>query len=641
MLDRTGSATQVNNTGYAVIGEYPVHYREVLDAIPAMVAYVDRQLTYRYVNSRYAQKYLISPDEIIGRTVAELNPAVFGKIEPYIRAALAGEEQKFEMQYTLASGETRAIEASYRPDVDSNNFVRGFHAYIQDIHERKQAEISLERFRYAFDQGMEGFALHDGDGNFTYINDAQALMYGYATEEVIGCSWKMFYDPAEVHRIEEKHFPELLDKGKWRGELKGRRKSGELFDVEVALTVLTDDGGNPAGLVCNCKDVTQRKIAEQSMRQLQKMDALGKLTGGVAHDFNNLLAIIVGNLDILGTHVADNPQLSELVARALNATERGATLTDRLLAFARKQSLQPKVIDLCAFLEGMRELIHSSVGEQVAVSITYDDAPLACKVDPSQLENALLNLSLNARDAMPDGGELSIALSTLSTPSEEARLTGMHSEADFLMLAVSDTGIGMNDDVREKMFDPFFTTKDSSKGSGLGLSMVHGFVAQSGGRLQVSSQESNGTTVSILLPRSGEPIELNDKGDVGQECPRGNGELVLVVEDHYDVLDMVSAMLDSLGYRVVEASDSREAMHVIAENPDIALVLSDVILPGNFNGPELVATIRQRLARVKVVFMSGYTAGEVDCGPGVQVVSKPFSRKQLAKALRGALSRQV
>ena len=609
----------------------------LLEAVPTPCAYVDADFVFRFANELYARTHGKTSDQIIGHGVSEVCGPLLPEIRPRIEAALRGEPQQFEIKHQPPGGGRQWLRVSYVPDGDTSSGIVGIFVFIRDISERKKLEKRHAQFRYACDQSMEGFALHDKRGHFTYVNSAQAEMYGYSPEEVIGESWRMFYESEVADSIENEHFPILERDGFWRGELKGRRKSGEVFDVEVALTVLIDEDGGHCGLSCNCRDVTERNVTERTVRRLGRLEALGQLTGGVAHDFNNLLSVVIGNLDLLRRVLDDDSgNVASTMARdALHAAQRGAALTHRLLAFARKQPLSPRVIDPRELVEGMRNLIERSVGERVEIQMQHEPGPWRCLADGPQLENAVLNLVLNARDAMPDGGVIKVRTANVETSTAPGGPNGQ-----YTAISVEDSGFGMTEAVRERIFDPFFTTKESGKGNGLGLSIVHGFVAQSGGRLEVVTTPGIGSTISILLPRTNarEPFA----GSAGADSvPSESGQTALVIDDEPEVLSVVALMLKQLGFSVLEASNGEQAVRTAHSHPEIDIILSDVALPGSLTGPALIDEIRCLLPAAQGLLMSGYA----DKGEKLkyEVLSKPFTMKGLAKTVQHSLksSRQA
>ncbi len=597
----------------------------LLHRLPVMVASVDTGERYRYVNDVYASRLGQTPEAIIGREIRDVCRGVYSQIAPHVRAALRGEPQDFEIKLALPDAAPCWMQATYLPDVEHEQ-VTGFTIFVTEIDERKRAQQSHAQFKYACDQGMEGFALHDVAGHFTYCNPAQARMYGFSPEEVVGKSWQLFYGPEQIRKIEEVHFPQLMREGSWRGELIGQRKSGESFDVEVSLKLLVDEVGDPSGLVCNCRDITERKVSESSLRQLQKIEALGQLTGGVAHDFNNLLAVIVGNLELLRELHSGDSNADALLADAMKAATSGAALTNRLLAFARKQDLNPTSIDLAELLTEMRDLLQPSLGERYTVELSVEPNLAPCRADRSELQNAVFNLAFNARDAMPDGGAI--------------RLRAHRPEQDpdrFVSIVVEDSGVGMDEHIQANMFDPFFTTKPEGKGNGLGLSMVHGYVVQSGGCIEVTSAPDEGTVVTLIFPlaQTEQTIAHAASTDAHEI---GAGETVLLVEDRDEVLHVVSSMLERLNYSVLPASDAEQARRILDSERSIDIVLSDVILPGSENGVDVVRYAGDARPGIRGVLMSGYSPEEVGGANAIPKITKPITLRALGSALKAVMS---
>jgi CheY-like chemotaxis protein len=367
------------------------------------------------------------------------------------------------------------------------------------------------------------------------------------------------------------------------------------------------------------------------------MEAIGQLTGGVAHDFNNLLAVILGNAELLDLRSREN---NGLVQAIIHAAMRGEELTYRLLAFSRQQPLQPRSIDLAALVAGMSDILERALGEMIEIETFAESGLWMARADAGQVENTLLNLANNARDAMVGGGKLRIECANVRGDEATAAQTSEAIAGDYVMLAVSDTGVGMSEAVLERVFEPFFTTKDVGEGSGLGLSMVYGFAKQSDGHVIIDSKAGKGTTVKLFLPRSKDAAVQAGKA-VTDRIPHGRGEVVLVIEDDPDVRELAAGILDSLGYRVITAPTADTARTVLEETERIDLVLSDVVLPAGTSGPAFVREARARRPGLKVVFMSGYVGEAVTRNglpePDTILLSKPFQRHEMAEALRTAL----
>jgi nitrogen-specific signal transduction histidine kinase/FixJ family two-component response regulator len=388
--------------------------------------------------------------------------------------------------------------------------------------------------------------------------------------------------------------------------------------------------------------MTKRAQAETAMRESQKMQAIGQLTGGIAHDFNNLLTVIMGNLELARSRLDPGDKLVVHIERSLWAAQRGGTLTGQLLAFARKQPLAPAAIDLSATLPEFVPLLRRTLGEHIDVRFIDAAGLWPAMADPAQLESAVLNLALNARDAMPGGGRLTIELANKVLDEAYARSHAEVTAGDYVMVAVSDTGHGMTPSIVARVFEPFFTTKEDGRGTGLGLAMVFGFVKQSGGHVKVYSEPNEGTSVKIYLPRAiGVAGQGTQRSYAPVELPRGSAT-VLVVEDEAGVREIAVAILRSLGYRVLEAPDGEAGLRTFGANAaSVDLLLTDVVLPGKVRGRELAERITAMRPEVKVLYMSGYTENSIvhhgRLDDGVQLLGKPFKREQLARKVAECL----
>jgi signal transduction histidine kinase/ActR/RegA family two-component response regulator len=389
-------------------------------------------------------------------------------------------------------------------------------------------------------------------------------------------------------------------------------------------------------------DITAEKLREAELVQAQKMEVIGQLTGGVAHDFNNLLAVIQGNLELLSEHAKDDAQVNRFVAPALRAAHRGAELTQRLLAFSRRQMLRPEIIDLNVLVADTSELLRRTLGAAIEIETKLAPDLWLALVDANQLESALLNLGVNARDAMPEGGRLTIAAHNVELSAADLADSDSAAPGPYVALVVSDTGRGMAPDVLKRAYEPFFTTK--SAGSGLGLSMVYGFINQSGGHIHIDSTPGRGTVVSLYLPRAlGTAADFPLATD-RRAAPEGRGESILVVEDDGEVRELVVSQLAELGYRVHHVDRAAAALDRLAKGDNIALLLTDIVLPGGMSGIGLVGAVRERYPALRVLCMSGYaqdTLGARDAAKlGITVLNKPFRRADLARAVRAALDNE-
>ncbi|OWK29016.1 ATP-binding protein [Sphingomonas mucosissima] len=389
-------------------------------------------------------------------------------------------------------------------------------------------------------------------------------------------------------------------------------------------------------------EARERETVEQALRQSQKLEALGKLTGGVAHDFNNLLQVISGNLQLLGRDVAGNPRAEKRVENAMAGVTRGAKLASQLLAFGRRQPLQPKVLHLGRLIASMDDLLRRSLGEDVEIETIIAGGLWNTLIDPGQIENAILNLAINARDAMEDGGQLTIEANNAFLDDEYCRQHNDVTPGQYVMIAVTDTGSGIPQDIIDEVFEPFFSTKPEGKGTGLGLSMVHGLVKQSGGHVKIYSEVNEGTTIKLYLPRAVEDEDLIT--DISAAPVQGGSETVLVVEDDDEVRETAVALMSELGYHVLKSRDALSALNVIESGIAIDLLFTDVVMPGPLRSPELARKAKERLPQLCVLFTSGYTEnaivhhGRLD--PGVELLSKPYTREALARKVRHVLAKR-
>jgi signal transduction histidine kinase len=427
-------------------------------------------------------------------------------------------------------------------------------------------------------------------------------------------------------------------------ETQHRRRDGSAYDAEVSSHLVVLDGRKY--LYCSVRNVTERKRAaeeraalERQLRQALKMEAVGQLTGGVAHDFNNLLAFLIGHLQLIEEDTQGQPTIREWVRTCLKVVDRGATLTRSLLAFSRRQTLVPVEIDLNAIVNDMAEIMKRTLGEAIEIELTSAPDLWRSEADPGQLQNALLNLALNARDAMPDGGKLIVETRNTHLDANYAARHTDVKPGDFVVLAVSDTGIGMPPDVLERVFEPFFTTKDTGKGSGLGLSMVHGFVNQSGGHIDIESEAGRGTMVRIYLPRL-TPDVTSEEAKTDRALKRGR-ETILLVEDNAELRALTQLQLKRLGYTVLTAGHAEAGLALLRDHPEVDLLLTDIVLPGGIDGIQLADQAVAQHPTLEVTFMTGYTHipfEGLSAKPG-RLLQKPFHSADLSSMIRAALDR--
>jgi PAS domain S-box-containing protein len=556
------------------------------------------------------------------------------------RIARGEEIEHYETLRLHKDGREVHVSLSVSPIRSSAGEIVGASKIARDISESKMTQKALnqeiEERRRIFETSQDLILVTDTAGNFVQVSPSSMTILGYKPAEMIGHSAVEFIHPDDLDST--------------RNEMRSARRGHDMRNFEtryvhkdgraVMLTWMGTWSEPVRRHFFVGRDLTEKHAAEAQFRQAQKMEAVGQLTGGIAHDFNNILTVITGTVGILADAVADRPQLAAITKMIDEAAERGASLTKHLLAFARKQPLQPREVDVNALILETAKLLQPTLGEQIEIAPLLAADAWTALVDPGQLTTALLNLALNARDAMPAGGKL--ALETNNVYLDEG-YANMHSEVtvgNYVMIAVSDTGSGIPAADLERVFDPFFTTKEVGKGTGLGLSMVFGFVKQSNGHIKIYSEEGHGTTVKVYLPRATGLHQTTTELSASSRIEGGH-EVVLIVEDDALVRRYVITQIESLGYTTLEARNAAEALDAIGNAATIDLLFTDVIMPGSMNGRQLVDEALKRRPSLKTLFTSGYAEnaivhhGRLDSG--VLLLAKPYRKSDLARMIRMAL----
>jgi PAS domain S-box-containing protein len=519
---------------------------------------------------------------------------------------------------------------------------------IVDITESQYAKKALleseQLARGILDTALDGFVQMDEVGAITDWNHQAEKIFGWSREEVLGRSFVELIVPESHRGHDRESLTVYLRAGEEsfsgnRFEILALSHDREEIIVELSVTAFR----RPSGRIFNSfiRDLTEQRAVESQFRQVQKMEAFGQLTGGIAHDFNNILTVITGTIEILADAVADRPQLAAIARMIDEAAIRGAQVTQHLLAFARKQPLQPQEININSLVAEAAGLLRPTLGEHIEIESRFADDVASALIDPSQLTTAILNLALNARDAMPVGGKLTLETSNIYLSESYASTRGDLVAGDYIMIEVRDSGCGIPVKVIDRVFEPFFTTKDIGQGTGLGLSMVYGFVKQSNGHIQIHSEEGHGTTVRMCLPRAlglAQPlVEMSELLRVG-----GEGAIVLIVEDDALVRSFVVTQIQSLGYVTLVATNAEEALVIIDSVVEIDLLFSDVVMPGHMNGRQLADEALRRRPSLKILFTSAYSQdaighqGRLD--GGVLLLAKPYRKSDLATMIEKALS---
>jgi len=508
---------------------------------------------------------------------------------------------------------------------------------LQQVRDAQRAmRESVARLTAIVETAVDGVFLFDAQDRILLFNPACERMFGYRADEVMNRNVGMLMPDADAAPAgQARHFAT-------GGEAIGLRKDGSTFPVDLSVGQARQDGELIfVGIV---HDLTARKLTEQQLQQAQKMETVGQLSGGIAHDFNNLLTVIIGNAEHLSEQLKERPDLRRFADDICQSGERGAELTQRLLAFSRRQLLQPQTIDCRSLLDSMFKLLKRTLREDIEIRTTSGPGTILAFADRAQLESAVLNLALNAQDAMPSGGHLTLSTELAAIDDDYRALHPEVAPGAYALISVTDDGEGMTADVTARVFEPFFTTKEVGKGSGLGLSMVYGFAKQSGGHVAIYSEAGLGTTARIYLPRANAGQSQPDLPDSEDAAPRGY-ETILIVEDDPFVRSSVIRRVEALGYRVIAAVKGKDALQQLRSDPSIDLLFTDVVMPGGMSGWELADQARRVRPGLPVLFTSGYALETlVEQGRAQAqaiVLTKPYRKAELAERLRDALATAV
>ena len=667
--------------------------RTITDAMPVLISFIDRDHVFRFANRFYVDWFGMAPDQVVGRHMRDVvGEANYTERLPLIERALAGEPIDSDALLYHRDGTAHRANIRYLPRLARDGSVIGFQVLVFDLEDRARREEELnasnKRFRAAMDAVHGVLWTNSADGRMVGDQPGWAMLTAQSPDEYHGFGWADAVHPEDRDGSIAAWNEAVAAKAMFIHEHRVRRHCGTWRTFAVRALPVLDAAGEITEWVGVHTDISHQRAAEAALReqaealsrqvrhreraeeqlrqlnetlearviaeiderrqaeaklhQAQKMETVGKLTGGVAHDFNNLLQVVSGNLQLLSKDVAGINRAEQRVANAMAGVSRGSKLAAQLLAFGRRQALEPKVVNVTRFVRGMDDMLRRAIGEAVEIETIVGGGLWNTFIDPGQVENALLNLAINARDAMEGQGRLTIELGNAHLDDEYARTHDEVTPGQYVMLAVSDTGSGMTPEVLDKVFEPFFSTKSEGKGSGLGLSMVYGFVKQSGGHVKIYSEVGEGTTVRLYLPRAMESEDVEVRVDTGPIV--GGTETVLVVEDDEEVRAIVVEMLTDLGYRVLKAPDAAAALIVIESGVPVDILFTDVVMPGTLKSPELARKAKQRLPNLAVLFTSGYTENSIVHGgkldAGVELLSKPYTREALARRFRHVLANQ-
>jgi two-component system, cell cycle sensor histidine kinase and response regulator CckA len=616
----------------------------ITDGTTDAVFVKDLQGRYLMMNAAGAGFLGRSVEEVLGKNDEELFSPEMGRaiMERDRLVVQSGRTQTYEEPAT-AAGVTRTYLATKGPYRDSNGEVIGLLGICRDISERKLAEEQMrqsqQKLRIHFEHTPLAVVEWDLQFRVADWNPSAERIFGYSRQEAVGQHGGFIVPPQFRQQVDQAWIGLLKQSGGARSTNDNVTKDGRTISCEWYNTPLVDEAGRVLGVASLVQDVTERVALEERLRQSQKMEAVGRLAGGVAHDFNNLLTVILGYSQILAEGVPAGSRLAESTAQIKSAAHKASGITSQLLAFSRKQVLSPRVVNLNDIMLNLDSLLRRLIGEDIEVLTVPADNLGSVKADPSQIEQVIMNLALNARDAMPHGGKLTLETSNAQLDANYAREHQPVEPGPYVMLAVSDTGHGMTAETQSRIFEPFYTTKDVGKGTGLGLSMVYGIVKQSGGYIWVYSEPDRGTTLKIYLPRVDQPSETTGAEHPGS-IKRGT-ETILLVEDDSQLRQLSSSVLAHCGYKMLVAASPEEGLEIFkAHHRDIRLLITDVVMP-RMNGRQLAEQILQISPDVRVLYISGYTNnaivhyGVLDAG--LWFLPKPFTLSSIMAKVREVL----
>ncbi len=643
--------------------ELALHHSEermksILKAIPDIIYRLnpDGQITFI---SEAILDYGYHPGELLGKSILELvHPEDKEKALYRINERRTGERRtkSFEIRLLTKKGKTIFIEdrsesvpmepvflleaeGLYSTAKPVSSSFMGTQGIARDITDRKKTEEEITVLAQALKCIAECVSVTDLKDNIIFVNDAFLKTYGYEKDELLGESLSIVRTEKVLGKSENDIHSATLNGG-WKGEIINRRKDGSEFPGHLSTSVIYDQSGYPVALIGVATDISERKRLETQLQQSQKLEAIGKLAGGVAHDFNNLLTVIQGYSELILAKINASDPIANQIRQINEAAERAESLTKQLLAFSRKQILQPRVIDLNRLILDMKDMLQRLIGADVKFVTSLSKDLGKIKADPGQFEQVIMNLAVNARDAMTQGGNLKIESKNMTLDKNFKKNFPEAEVGSYIQLKIGDTGLGMDKETQAHIFEPFFTTKDKGKGTGLGLATVYGIIKQSGGYIYVDSELNQGTTFNIYFPRVDEPLDSEEKPKLHDIQLTGT-ETILVVEDQDEVRHLIQETLKLYGYEILDAPHGGSALLICEQHAgNIDLIISDIVMP-QMNGQELVERLLPLQPQMKVMFISGYSedvfANRNTFEPGILFIQKPFTPMELLRKVRETL----
>ena len=615
-------------------------YRLLVENLTDSVFSLDEKGIIRYISP--AGKHILGEDvgKIINRPLSEfVYPEDLAEWKLKFKKIVSGDSGTCDYRIVTKNNDIRYIRSSCRP-VYTNNHLTSITGIMTDITVQKRNEEEINKLSLAVEQSPSSVIITDINGNIEYVNQKLTQVVGYSREELIGENPRIFKSGHMANNVYEELWSTILSGRNWHGELKNKRKDGSLILEDVIISPIKNDKGAITHFVGLREDVTKQRMLEEQLRQSQKMEAIGHLAGGVAHDFNNLLTVISGYSDLILRDLPKDHKYFEKLYQVKLSGQRAEGLTRQLLAFSRKQIMKPVVLDINSLISEMEKMLRRIIGEDIDLMTVFAKDLLRVKADPGQIEQVILNLVVNSRDAMPNGGKLIIETQNIYLDNEyvsyhpEAK-AGMH-----IMISVSDTGCGMSKEIQSQIFEPFFSTKEKGKGTGLGLSTVYGIVMQSGGHIDMYSEPNAQTAFNIYLP-SVKKNTLTKKEQADLDIDQGRNETILIVEDEETVRQFILAVLNKYNFNVLVSRNSNDAIKIAkTHKKKIHMLLTDVIMPG-MSGKVLSEEIIQILPKIKIIFMSGYTDDAIVqhgvLEDGINFIQKPFTPQLLIKVIKEVL----
>ena len=620
-------------------------YRSLVECLPMSIFRVDREGNFLFCNQRFADSIGRTVPQVLGHKDADLFQPLQAKFyrQGDQKVMATGLIQDQVEEHLRPDGQMSYVQVMKVPLRDVAGGVVGIQGIFWDITERRRTEESHARLATAVAAAAETIVITDAEANILYANPAFALTSGYSCAEALGQNLRVLKSGKQDANFYREMWAVLKAGRVWQGRMINRRKDGTLFEEEASISPALDGAGRIVNYVAVKRDITREVQLEEQFRQIQKLEAVGLLAGGVAHDFNNLLAVVLMNASVLDDEKSLTPEQADFIKDIIESAQRGATLTRQLLTFSRQQALHAQALDLNEVVLGVTKMLRQIIGEDVKLTTSLAPGTAPIWGDPGMMEQVLMNLAVNARDALPNGGKITIELAGLAV--DESIAAGHKVQAgDFFRMTVRDNGTGIAPEHLPHIFEPFYTTKDVGQGTGLGLATVHGIVQQHQGWIEVESQLGEGTAFHIHLPRlaTAAPAKTEEQAQVR---PHGGRETVLLVEDAEDLRKLAALCLAKYGYRVLEAATGAAALEVWRQHrSEVALLLTDIIMPDGVSGRQLAAQLQAAHPKLKVLYMSGYpgevaSRGGLELREGFNFLQKPFAVVKLAQTVRACLDR--